>query len=61
MNKIVKLLKRIIFSALLLYSYNLLAESLNLIIPINIVTISILTILGVPSLFFLIAIMVICF
>ena len=61
MNKIVKLLKRIIFSALLLYSDNLLAESLNLIIPINIVTISILTILGVPSLFFLIAIMVICF
>ena len=61
MKKIVKLIKRVIFSVLFLYSYNILAESLNLIIPINLVTIGVLTILGIPSLFFLIAIMFICF
>lgn len=61
MKKITKMLKRIIFSVLLLYSYNLLAESLNLIIPINIATIATLTILGTPSLFFLIALMFIGF
>jgi len=61
MKKIVKVCKKIIFSILLLYSYNVLCSSLNLIIPINLATIGILTIFGMPSLFFLIAIMFICF
>jgi len=61
MKKIVKLLKKIIFSVFLIYSYNLLAKSINMIIPINMVTVSVLTIFGMPSLFFLIAIMFICF
>lgn len=61
MKKIVKVCKKIIFSILLIYSYNILCSSLNLIIPINLMTIGVLTIFGMPSLFFLIAIMFICF
>lgn len=61
LKKIFKLLKKIIISAFILYSYNLIATPLNLIIPINIVTISIITILGIPSLFALIAILLIIY
>ena len=61
MKKITKVIKKIIFSVLILYSYNLLAKSMNLIIPINFVTVGSLTIFGVHSLFFLIALLFICF
>ena len=61
MKKITKVIKKIIFSVLILYSYNLLAKSMNLIIPINFVTVGVLTIFGVHSLFFLIALLFICF
>lgn len=61
LKRILKLLKKIIVSAFILYSYNLIATSLNLIIPINVATISILTIFGIPSLFALIAILLIIY
>lgn len=61
MKKITKVIKKIIFSVLIPYSYNLLAKSMNLIIPINFVTVGALTIFGVHSLFFLIALLFICF
>lgn len=50
-----------IVSAFILYSYNLISAPLNLIIPINIYTVSILTVLGIPSLFALIAILLIIY
>ncbi len=50
MKKIVILLKRFIMSFFVLYGYNLIAVNFNMIIPINIITISLLTIFGVPSL-----------
>lgn len=51
MKKIVKIIKRIIFAVLLLYGYNMLAASLNLIVPINFVTVGSITVLGTPALF----------
>lgn len=54
-------LKKIIFSGFILYGYNLLASPLNIIIPINFVTLLILSVLGFPALFALIAIHVILF
>ena len=48
--------KRVVFSSFLLYGYNLLAVSLGIIIPINIITVLILVVLGYPSLFSLILI-----
>ena len=60
-KKIYELIKKIVISAFILYGYNLIAAPINLIIPINIITISILTIFGIPSLLLLILILVIAF
>ena len=43
------ILKKIIFSAFLLYGYNLIAVNFNMIIPINIYTIGLVSVLGIPS------------
>ena len=49
-KKIYGLLKRIIISAFLLYSFNLVMSPLNILIPINLITVSILVVLGIPGL-----------
>ena len=51
MKIIIVILKRIILSVLILYSYNLIATRFNLVIPINIITVSSVGILGFPILF----------
>ncbi|MBE6159481.1 MAG: hypothetical protein E7157_00315 [Lactobacillales bacterium] len=56
LKKIFNTIKKIILSSFLLYGYNLIAVSFGIIIPINIITVGILTILGYPSLFSLILI-----
>jgi len=61
LKKILKLFKRIVISAFILYGYNLIASPLNLMVPINIISVSILTILGIPALFALIIILVVIF
>lgn len=61
LKKIYNLIKKIVISAFALYSYNLIAAPIGLIVPINIITISILTVLGLPSLIFLIIILVVIF
>lgn len=61
LKKIFKFFKKIIVSSFVLYSYNLISAPLNLIIPINIFTISTLALLGLPSLFALIAILLIIY
>ncbi|MDD3392053.1 MAG: pro-sigmaK processing inhibitor BofA family protein [Bacilli bacterium] len=55
-KKAYKILKKIIFSCLLLYGYNVLAEPLKIIIPINLYTVGYTTLLGVPALFSMIII-----
>ena len=57
----IKILKRIIISSFLLYGYNLIVQPLGLSIPINIITVSALTILGVPALLALISIVVLIY
>ena len=57
MKKISKILKKIIFSFLLLYTYNLVAVSFNLIIPINIFTIGILSFLDAPGLILMVVVL----
>jgi hypothetical protein len=54
MKKTFKILKKVIFSGFLLYGYNVLASPLNIIIPINVVNILIVSFVGIPSLFSLI-------
>ena len=43
-KKILKILKKIIISIVLLYGYNLASQSFNLNIPINVITVTIVTI-----------------
>ena len=57
MKNIGKLLRKVIFSFIILYTYNLIAVSFNLMIPINIFTIVILTILDAPGLILLVIIL----
>ena len=54
MNKIFYCLKKIVFSAFLLYGYNLIAVNFNMIIPINLITLLLVSILGAPGIFGLI-------
>ncbi len=54
MDKILNFLKKIVFSAFLLYGYNLIATNFNMIIPINVITILFVSMLGAPGLFALI-------
>ena len=56
MKKMLKILKRIILSFVILYSYNMIAVSYNLVIPINYITVFILTILDGPGLILMVAI-----
>lgn len=58
---ILKILKRIIISSFLLYGYNLIVQPMGITIPINIITVSLLTILGVPALMALISIVVLIY
>lgn len=61
LKKFVKIIKKIIMSAFLLYAYNVMAQPLNLFIPINFLTVGLLSIFGIPALFMLIALLMILF
>lgn len=47
MKFIIKLVKRIFLSVVMLYCFNLLISSLNLVIPINYLSITVVSILGI--------------
>lgn len=55
------LIKKGIVSTFLLYGFNLVISPLNIIIPINLITVGILTFLGIPGLLSLILILVLVF
>ena len=61
MNNIKKYLKRLILTFFLMYGYNNLVMPINMIIPINIYTILIVFIFGLPSLLALIVIKIMFF
>ena len=49
LRKIFRLVKKIVFSFLLIYSYNLIAAPINVVIPMNMITILYTTFLGIPA------------
>ncbi len=61
LKKIYTIIKKIIFGAFILYGYNLLAVSFNLVIPLNIITILLVGFLGLPALFALVMLLVFLF
>ncbi|MFI3307008.1 MAG: pro-sigmaK processing inhibitor BofA family protein [Mycoplasmatota bacterium] len=60
-KKTVKIIEKLIMSLIILYTYNLLATPINLIIPINIMSITIIMICGTKSLFSLITILLLVY
>ena len=50
MKNIMLLIKKIVLNAFVLYGYNLIAVNFNMIIPINYITVGLMTILGAPVL-----------
>ena len=59
-NKILCLVKKIIVAVLLIYAYNKMALPLNVLIPMNIFTILLVTFCGVPSILMLVLFSLVC-
>ena len=60
-KKVFLIIKKIIYSAFLIYGYNILVLPLNLTIPINILTVGLVILLGFPVLFSLILVFILIF
>lgn len=60
-KKLFSFLKKLIFSTFLLYGYNLIMAPLSLMIPINVITVLTVTLLGLPSLFGFVVILLVLF
>ncbi len=52
-----KVIKKIIYSFILIYTYNLIAVSYNMMIPMNYITLGIITILDIPGLILIVTIL----
>ncbi len=54
MKKIFNVVKKLCLAIFLLYGLNVIISALDIMIPINIITVSVVTLLGIPGLFSLI-------
>ena len=61
MKKIINLVKRILFSFVVLYGFNTIGSNFSLVIPINFISLSLVTLLGFPALLSLVLLLVIVF
>ena len=61
MKYVISILKRIIFGFFILYSFNIISSNFNLVIPINVVTVSIVSLLGFPALFALVLFLILVY
>ena len=61
MSKLFNILKKVVFAAFFIYGYNVIAQPLNIIIPLNIITILYVSIFGIPGLLSLITIYIFSF
>lgn len=60
LKKVFNLIKKIIVSVLLIYAYNKLALPLDIIIPINVVTVLMVALCGIPSILMLVLFSLVC-
>ena len=61
MKYIIALARKIILGFIILYGYNMIAVNFNLVIPINLVTVGLVSLLGFPALFSLTLLYVLVF
>jgi len=59
-KKVYVVIKKIILAVLFIYAYNKLALPLNLIIPINFITVALVALCGIPSLLMLVLYYLVC-
>ena len=57
---LITVIKRIVMAFLFIYAYNKLALPLNYVIPINIVTIFLVSLCGIPSILMLVLFSMVC-
>lgn len=55
------LLKKFLFSFVILYGFNKIGSNFSIVIPMNFITISFITLLGFPALFSLVLLLVVAF
>lgn len=60
-NVILNIVKRVVFGFVVLYGYNLIATTFNMTIPMNVITIALVSILGAPALFALIMLLLVVY
>lgn len=58
---IIKILKKIVFAVILLYSFNLISVKLGIIIPINYITTLLIAILDIPAMVLLVFSLILIF
>lgn len=61
LKNIFKVVKKVVLAIALLYSFNLLVSSMNILIPINYISIGVVSILGIPGLLSLLAVYLVIF
>jgi len=54
LKRIVVILKKIIFAFLFIYAFNELAVPINIIIPLNFITVGLVSLLGIPAMVMLV-------
>lgn len=60
LKNIFNIIKKIILSVLLIYAYNKIALPLNVVIPINFLTVLLVFICGIPSILMLVLFSLVC-
>ena len=58
---IIKVIKKVIFAVALLYGFNLISVNFGIIIPINYLTVSVITLLDVPAMALLVFTLIVVF
>lgn len=60
LKKIFNLLKKFIFGVLFIYAFNEMSLPLNVIIPINVFTVILVSLCGIPSILMLVLFSIVC-
>lgn len=60
LKKAFNIIKKIIMAVLFIYAYNKLALPLNVIIPMNVITVCLVAICGIPSILMLVLFSLVC-
>lgn len=60
LKKIFDVIKRVIMAVLFIYAYNKFALPLNVIIPINMITVLLVSLCGIPSILMLVLFSLVC-